>query len=209
MKGVGVLLEPWSDSSSPGINPNAMRRQTLLLLLCAFPVLCLAQVYKYVGPEGKVEYGDRPGGTASGIDELPDVVPLVDGREGEPLHAAMTVYVSETMVEFVYRFCRDRIPQMQSTVHDARNQWNALNAALRKKKIKVLHDHYSPDQLRKVAAETEAQQQALLRKVAAAPTADQERWCAEAPARFQSAPMSPRLKPAIVRAIDIYKPLDR
>jgi hypothetical protein len=186
-----------------------MRRQTLLFLLCALPVLCLAQVYKYVGPEGKVEYGDRPGGTARGIDDLPDVVPLVDGREGEPLHAAMTVYVSETMVEFSYRFCRDRVPQMQGTVHDARNQWNTLNAALRKKKIKVLHDHYSPDQLRKMAAETEAQQMALLRKVGAAPKADQERWCAEAPARFQSAAMSPSLKPAIVRAIEIYKPLDR
>jgi hypothetical protein len=193
----------------PGNQPSAMLRQTLFFLLCALPVPCLAQIYKYIDPEGAVAYADRPGGGGRGIEDLPDVVPLVEGEEGEPLHAAMTVYVSETMVEFSYRFCRDRVPQMQGTVHDARNQWNTLNVAIRKKKIKVLHDHYSPDQLRKMASETEGQQMALLRKVGAASRADQERWCEEAPARFQSASMSPVLKPALVRAIDIYKPLDR
>ena len=49
----------------------------------------------------------------------------------------------------------------------------------------------------------------LLGKVGAASAADKDRWCAEAPARFDGETMSPMRKPSLVRALQSYKPLDR
>ena len=77
----------------------AMARQLTYLLVLCVPGLCLGQVYKSVGPDGKVTYSDGPPASAAKVEQKSDIRARPLRPEDDPLTAAMQVYVKVTLVE--------------------------------------------------------------------------------------------------------------
>jgi hypothetical protein len=165
-----------------------------------------AQVYKHVGPDGKVYYSDKPSTTTAPVELKPDIRSRAPRADEDPVYAAMNVYANETMVETFYRFCRETVPESEPAVRDARDRWNARHRRLTTAKLVVLHDQMSVDQLRKIAAETEATHREILQKVRTASAAEHAAWCKAAPARFEAQEVNPVRNPTLVRTLDQYKP---
>lgn len=165
----------------------------------------LGQVYKQVGPDGKVFYTDKPPPTATGSTEVKQAIRSRAARpEDDPVFAAMTVYGNETMVETFYRFCREAAPEAEPALRDARDRWNARHLALTSKKLVVLHDQFSVDQLRRIAVETEASHEEILQKVRLASSVEKARWCKGAPARYDAPEMNPVRNPTLVKTLESY-----
>lgn len=185
----------------------ARTRCTVLAGLCVVALSASAQVYKHVGPDGRVYYSDKPPAAAGGPAELkPEIRSRAPRPEDDPMHAAMSVYAHETMVETFYRFCRDTVPESAPALREARDRWNARHRQLAAAKIIVLHDHLSIDQLRRIAAETEATHLEILQKVRAAPPAEHAAWCRAAPDRFEALELNPARDPTLARTLLTYKP---
>lgn len=184
---------------------RAASRAFLLVALFAFGQ-ANAQVYKHVGPDGKVHYSDKPAPTTAPVELKPDIRSRAPRAEEDPVYAAMNVYANETMVETFYRFCRETVPESEPAVRDARDRWNARHRRLTTAKLVVLHDQLSVDQLRKIAAETEATHREILQKVRTASPAEHAAWCKAAPARFEAQEVNPVRNPTLVRTLDQYKP---
>ncbi|HRD97874.1 MAG TPA: DUF4124 domain-containing protein [Rubrivivax sp.] len=184
---------------------HSWRYPLLLTLLVTTSVA--AQVYKHVGPDGKVFYSDKPQTTSSAATELKQEIRARAARpEDDPMHAAMSVYGNETMVETFYRFCRDSVPESEPAVREARDRWNARHRQLTAKKIVVLHDLLPIDQLRKIAAETEATHKEILGNVLSASPREQASWCKAAPGRFEAPEVNPARNPTLVKTLESYKP---
>lgn len=184
---------------------RAASRAFLLVALFAFGQVN-AQVYKHVGPDGKVYYSDKPATTTAPVELKPDIRSRAPRADEDPVYAAMNVYANETMVETFYRFCRETVPESEPAVRDARDRWNARHRRLTTAKLVVLHDQMSVDQLRKIAAETEATHREILQKVRTASAAEHAAWCKAAPARFEAQEVNPVRNPTLVRTLDQYKP---
>lgn len=184
---------------------RASPRAFLLVALFAVGQVS-AQVYKHVGPDGKVYYSDKPATTTAPVELKPDIRSRAPRADEDPVYAAMNVYANETMVETFYRFCRETVPESEPAVRDARDRWNARHRRLTTAKLVVLHDQMSVDQLRKIAAETEATHREILQKVRTASAAEHAAWCKAAPARFEAQEVNPVRNPTLVRTLDQYKP---
>lgn len=197
-------VNSWSGPQRPG-RRRAASRAFLLVALFAFAQVN-AQVYKHVGPDGKVYYSDKPAPTAAPVELKPDIRSRAPRAEEDPVYAAMNVYANETMVETFCRFCRETVPESEPAVRDARDRWNARHRRLTTAKLVVLHDQLSVDQLRKIAAETEATHREILQKVRTASPAEHAAWCKAAPARFEAQEVNPVRNPTLVRTLDQYKP---
>lgn len=180
----------------------------LLLTLAIFvPLVAFGQVYKHIGPDGKVQYSDRPPTAGSGSTVVqPEIRSRPARPEDDPVTAAMNVYANETAVETFYRFCREVAPESEPALRDARDRWNARHATLSRKKITVMHDHFSVDQLRKIAAEMEATHLEILDKVRRAPLTERSAWCKAAPTRYEAPELNPSRNPALVKTLVSYQP---
>ncbi len=121
----------------------------------------------------------------------------------------MNVYGIETMVETFYRFCRKAAPESEAAVREARDRWNARNLSLAAKKIVVMQDRFSRQELLKIAGETESTHEKMLRKVRSATPAEQATWCKDASARYAAYEMNPIRNPTIVKTLESYKPKAR
>jgi len=181
--------------------------------LCAVLAIVLiateasGQVYKQVRPDGTVYYSDKPPPSVTGSTELkPDIRSRAARPEDDPIFAAMNVYGNETMVETFYRFCRKAVPESEPAVRQARDQWNARNFSLLAKKLVVLQDQFSRQQLLKIAGETEATHEQILQKVRSATAAEQVTWCKAAPVRYDAYEMNPSRNPTIVKTLESYTP---
>lgn len=207
------LVKPWAhargvDSRTGPQRPGRRRVSSRAFLLVALFAVgqVSAQVYKHVGPDGKVYYSDKPATTTAPVELKPDIRSRAPRADEDPVYAAMNVYANETMVETFYRFCRETVPESEPAVRDARDRWNARHRRLTTAKLVVLHDQLSVDQLRKIAAETEATHREILQKVRTASAAEHAAWCKAAPARFEAQEVNPVRNPTLVRTLDLYKP---
>ncbi len=190
------------------VRPRVTHHRRLAILMAAFVAFAAqGQVYKHVGPDGKVFYTDKPPpATAGSVEVKPEIRSRAARPEDDPIYAAMNVYGNETMVETFYRFCRDAVPESEPALREARDRWNARHLALRSTKLTVLHDQFSIDQLRRIAAETEATHREILQKVRLASAKEQSTWCAAAPARFEAQELNPARNPRLVKTLESYKP---
>lgn len=190
-------------AAMPARTPTAIAVVALWLALPA-----AAQVYKHVGPDGRVHYSDKPAPAAS-VEVKPDIRSRAPRPEDDPLHAAMNVYANETMVETFYRFCRDTVPESEPALREARDRWQARHRQLTAAKLVVLHDQLSRDQLRSIASETESAHLEILQKVRMASPAEHAAWCKAAPQRLEAQEVNPSQNPTLVRTLDAYRPKTR
>ncbi len=190
------------------VRSHKMQHRRLAILMTAFvSTATLGQVYKQVGPDGKVFYTDKPPHTAAGSSEVKsDIRSRAARPEDDPIYAAMNVYGNETMVETFYRFCRDTVPESEPALREARDRWNARHQALSSRKLVVLHDQLSVEELRKIAEETEAAHMEILQKVRLASPREQASWCKAGPARLEAQEVNPVRNPTLVKTLESYKP---
>lgn len=184
-------------------------RPSIRVLLC-LGLLCATgsqadPVYKIVGPDGKVTYSDSPppGAAAEAKGGIRSRTPSADE---DPVKAAMTVYANEIIVETAYRFCAKEIPETEPAVRQARDRWLARHAELRAKKIVILHDRLSMDELRALAARSERDNEAILDSMRKAPRPEREKWCRGAPQKFASPQMDLLVHLTLASTVMNYKP---
>lgn len=175
----------------------------VVLVLVSLPAPA-ASVYKRTGPDRKVTYADTP--PADGAAEVKEGI---RGKaltvDDDPVAAALAVYANEIVVETSYRLCREIVPDSTAAVKSARDNWMERHADLRSKKIEVLHDRLSTDELRTIADRTERENESILQAIRAAPAAEQAKWCQEAPKKFAAPEMNLAARPTLVRTILDYK----
>ena len=126
-----------------------MRYLPVFFALCALAPCWAGSVYKSVGPDGKVIYSDTPPVLGS-VDVSKDLRARDPGLKVDPVKVAMNVYIKEVIVETAYRFCKEQVPQSEASVRAARDRWMQRHAQLRAKKIQMLQDRLSSEELRRI-----------------------------------------------------------
>lgn len=180
---------------------------TRLIALFAFFFLlpCWADpLYKIVDPDGKVTYTDKPP-TSGTAQTLANVSGKAADPEESPVKAALMLYTKQIIVETSYRFCRDQVPESAPEVKVARDRWMENHASLLAKKIPVLHDRLTMNELRKIAAQSEQENERILRVMRKAPLSERTQWCNNAARTFASPEFNLAGNSALVAAIMNYK----
>ncbi len=172
-------------------------------LLC--PLTGHAQVYKQVAPDGTISYTDKPADARSGATET-ELRPKAPGAQLDPVKASLTVYAQETTVESIYTFCAREDPLSEPTFRQARNQWLDQHAQLTARKIPILHERFSREELLALAEETRKAQQRIYNTLRGASRERIAGWCRDAPRKLSAPELSPRLDPQLVMAIMNYRP---
>jgi hypothetical protein len=174
-------------------------------VVVCLPGLALAgEVYKSVGPDGKVTYSDKPPTTNS------DAISK-DLRARDPalridvVKAALEVYAKEVIVETAYRFCAKQVPQSASRVGTARDDWMQRNAVLRAKKIIVLHDKFSTGELIELSHKMQRDNDGVLRTLEHATPEERSKWCTDAPKTFAAPEFDLAGKQNLVEALVTYQ----
>lgn len=184
-------------------------RQQVSRCLLAGTAVCLAglavagQVYRSVGPDGKVTYSDKPPTTDS-TDVSKELQQRDPGMRADPVKAALNVYAKEVVVETAYRFCVQQAPQTASVVAAARNDWMQRHAALRAKKVAVLHDRFSQSELVDLATKMGQETGRILQVIQGAPLQERSKWCTNAPKTFAAPEFDLASKPELVGALMNY-----
>jgi hypothetical protein len=178
----------------------------LIFMLAFFQLqACWAgSVYKTVGTDGKVIYTDTPP-TSGPVQTLVNIRSRAPVPEDHPVKTALMLYTKEIIVETAYRFCRDQVPDSTQAVKGAHDRWMEQHASLLSKKIPVLHDKLTVDELRVIAAQTEQENEKNLRIMRDAPAAERSKWCYNAPKTFASPEFNLAGNPVLVETIMNYK----
>lgn len=176
--------------------------KTLLAMSTIFVALSAlaAPVYKHVGPDGKVAYSDMPAPTGlttvkGGIRSKPA------GFEDDPVSAATVVATNEIVVDSVYAFCRDEMPDSAPTIMAARGSWKEQHATLIEKSRAILAEKLTIDERRSIAAMLKQENEKIAGQLRQAPYAERKKMCEGAPARFTTPEMNLAGHPALVRTI--------
>jgi hypothetical protein len=181
-----------------------MRLPCLLLFLAlVVPPSFGGELYRIVGPDGKVSYSDRPAdGPAA------KTVRLVAGASsssssGDPtvMEAVIKVLTMEGTVQDLTRFCGRFVPETSRPVREARDEWVARNKALTVQRNKVARDVLSMSEMVSLAAtmDTEARKKTSL--ATEATPAMKKTWCLEAPKNFGAREMDPSRDLALTRVL--------
>lgn len=175
-----------------------------LTAVCLTGLATAGQVYKSVGPDGKVTYSDTPP-TTNSADISKDLRANDPSLQVDALQAALNVFTKEVIVETAYRFCVKEAPQSAGTVRAAHDEWMQRHAALRAKKIAVLHDKFSDSELAQLAVKVGQENGQIMTRLALAPLEQREKWCGNAPKTFAAPEFDLASKPALVDAIMTYQ----
>ncbi len=161
-------------------------------------------VYRTVGPDGKVIYTDiLP--TSGPVQTLAKIRSRASVPKDDPVKAALILYTKEIIVETAYQFCRDQVPDSAQAVKGAHDKWMEQHASLLIKKITVLHDRLTMNELRVIAAQAEQENEKNLRIMRVAPAAERSKWCYNAPKTFASPEFNLAGKPVLVETIMNYR----
>ncbi len=180
----------------------------LLLLLAAQP--CAAgELYRVVGPDGKVSYTDRPPSTeglkaVKGSAAAPASTGSTDDNMG-PAKAAAKVLSFQMIVDTTALSCGRQAPSSSKFIASARNEWLQRNDALVAKAGRVLRDAVSADEHGKIMRAMRQANQDLADKANSAPPEVRKSWCDQAPFKFRSDEMDPSRDAALVRTVEQYK----
>lgn len=179
-----------------------MSRIFIAAAFVALPALA-APVYKHIGPDGTVSYSDVPATGAATVQG--DARSKPPGFEDNPVTAAIMVSTHGIIVESIYRFCRDAVPDTALSVKAARDRWVEQHTSLHAKAKTILRDKLTMAELRNIAAQTEQDNEKVLGQLRQAPYAEKKRICEDAPAKFTAAEMNVAGHPALVRTIMDFK----
>lgn len=186
-----------------------------LSLLCAAQLCAAGELYRVVGPDGKVSYTDRPQSTegltaikGSGIKSSVSGLPggsAASGPAREPALAAVRFVVSQMLVESLTSFCTSYVPDAAAAVRAAGQAHAQRNDNLASKSSRMLRDMLTTDELVIISRKMEEENKAYYAKAARANASMKRVWCSEAPRHFSGREMDPSSDPAMVRAVLDYK----
>ncbi len=199
-----VYKLPYKNQTCAKHSPVQTQRLLALLACCLFAPFASGAVYKSIGPDGKVTYSDTPPASGS-VDVSKEIRKRDPALKLDPVKAAMAIYAKEVIVETAYRFCREQVPQSETRVRIARQAWMDRHAQLRAKKIVVLHDKFSTNELRALAVKAEAENERLLSTLRQAPLEERTKWCANAPKTFTTPEFDLAANQDLVDTIMNYK----
>ncbi len=181
-----------------------MRLPLLLLSLMLVPQSGFAgELYRIVGPDGKVSYSDRPADAPAA-----KTVKLVAGASsssgtGDPtiVEAVVKVLTMEGVVQDLTRFCGTFVPETSRPVREARDEWIARNKALTVQRNKVVRDVLSMGEMVSLAATMDKEARKLRMQATEATPAMKKTWCQEAPKNFAAREMDPSRDLTLTRVL--------
>lgn len=189
-----------------------------LTLLCAAQLCAAGELYRVVGPDGKVSYTDRPqsteGLTAIRGSGMKSAVSGLSGGSGalgasgparEPALAAVRFVVSQMLVESLTGFCASYVPDSAPAVRAAGQAHAQRNDNLASKSSRILRDLLTTDELVIISRKMEEENKAYYAKAARANPSMKRVWCAELPRQLTGREMDPSSDPTMVRAVLDYK----
>lgn len=175
----------------------------LIALLCQGSVWADA-IYKTVGPDGKIVFSDKPPEAAKNTTKL-NLSANPDRAENDPAKAALIVYQREVMIEVTARFCIKNEPETADAVKTARDNWMLRHEALREKKLVIVKEQYTREQLLGVAREAESVNEGNLEKVRNYEAKERTRWCQELAKRIAAPEMNLLGNLTLVNTLSQYK----
>ena len=188
-----------------------MRLHLIPLSLLFAAQLCAAgELYRVVGPDGKVSYTDRPRSTeglktVKGSAAAPAEAHATEGQTIGPAKAAAKVLSYQMIVDARTLSCNRQGPPVSKFVANARNEWLQRNDVLLAKAGRVLRDAVSANEHGMIMRAMEQANHNLVDKANSAPPEVKRTWCEVAPHKFRSLEMDPSLDAALVRTVEQYK----
>jgi len=104
-----------------------MKRVIAVLLVCHGALSLAGEVYRNVGPDGKVTYSDQPP-TTNSSEISKDIRQRDPALRVDPVRAAINVYTKEIIVHTASNFCAKEVPQSASRVAAASDEWMRRHA---------------------------------------------------------------------------------
>ncbi|GAA5162873.1 DUF4124 domain-containing protein [Viridibacterium curvum] len=164
-----------------------------------------AQVYKSIGPDGKVIYSDKPPEAAKEVTPMNiKGAPLTD--ESDPLKAAVMVHAIDQTVESFHQFCLREEPDVAQAVSQAREKWGAQHSALIGKARSILQTELSEEQRYNLTATLRLAETDVLQQLKRATKAQRTEMCKAWPARSMSPELNLMGKLKLVAAVMDFKP---
>lgn len=181
-----------------------MSKQWLIALML-WASVAPAQVYKSIGPDGKVVYSDKPPETAK------DAAPMdIKGSgvkdETDPIKAAVTVHAIDQTIEAFHQFCVREDPSVAMAVTQAREKWGAQHSTLIGKARNILQTELSSEQRYNLTSTLRLAERDVLRKMQSASAAQRTEMCKAWPARSLSPELNLMGKLKLVDAVMNFKP---
>lgn len=187
-----------------------MRTRLLALSLLLAAQTCAAgELYRIVGPDGKVSYSDRPQVTPGATASVKAV--KVPGMSSKPsvdytaAEAVSRVLAMEGVVQHLTRFCGKHVSKSSPAVREARDAWLVRNASLSQQGNKVGRDLMTAGQLQQLAYAIDDESKRIEGMANQATLAMKTTWCADAPANFTAREMDPSRDLALARVLMGYK----
>lgn len=165
--------------------------------------LCAAQVYKVVGPDGKVSFTDQlPAAAASAkLLRAPAGPGTGAAYENKPTGQVAAAYTKQIIVESAARFCLKEVPSTSAAIMAARDAWRDRNGAINEKRNRVMQAIMTSEERNKLAAGMQRENDTQMNKMRAAPVAEKTRWCERAPVSFSSQELDISQNAGLVKAI--------
>jgi hypothetical protein len=184
-----------------------MRLHLIALSLLLATQFCTAgELFRIVGPDGKVRYSDRPPDKAESVKAIK--VPGIASKSSADYtidQAVGRVIGMETTVQSLTRFCGKQVPKSSPAVREARDAWLVRNSNLSQQGHKVARDLMTMSELQRLDVAFEIEGDRVARFASAATPEMKAIWCAEAPANFAAREMDPSRDLALVRVLMGYK----
>ena len=186
-----------------------MRMYFLALpLMLASQLAAAGELYRIVGPDGKVSYSDRPQ-TTSGAPASVQAV-KVPGTSKPASDYTIVDAVSRVMgmgrtVEHLTKFCGKHVPKTSPAVRAARDDWQVRNNGLAVQQAKVARDMMSPGQLQQLTYAMEDESRRLEGIASQAAPEMKATWCADAARTFTARELDPSRDLALTRVLMGYK----
>jgi hypothetical protein len=173
-----------------------------LSLLLAVQFCSAGELFRIVGPDGKVRYSDRPPEKAESAKTIK--VPGIASKSSADYsvgEAVARVLAMEGTVQHLTRFCGAHAPKSSRAVREARDAWLVRNTSLTQQRNKVARDIMSISELHRLAESMEDESNRLARVAGEATPEMKATWCAQAPVNFASREMDPSRDLALVRVV--------
>ncbi len=184
-----------------------MRQHYLALSLLLAAQFCTAgELFRIVGPDGKVRYSDRPPDKAESVKtvKVPGIASKSSG-DYTISEAVGRVIGMEGTIQGLTRFCGKHVPKSSPAVREARDAWLVRNFNLFQQGNKVVRDLMSVSELQRFAMSMENEGDRLARVASQATPETKATWCAGAPTNFATREMDPSRDLALVRVLMGYK----
>jgi Domain of unknown function (DUF4124) len=180
-----------------------LKRFAVLLALIACGAQ--AQVYKIVGPDGKVTYSDKPPEAAKDAAPL-NIKGAPTSDESDPLKAAVMVHAIDQTVEGFHQFCMQEEPSVAAAVAQAKEDWGRRHSALIGKARNIIQTALTPEQRYELTSTLRIAGGDVMQQLRQATKAQRTQLCKAWPQRSLSPELNLMGKLKLVDAVMNYKP---